>query len=167
MTHLSDQKIGRFMVAVGMVLEQRETGKILVQQRASNFQTGEWEIPYGRIDQFEEIQQAIARELQEETGLTAVKPMRLLRVWHFFRGPESAETELYGFTFHCQTSETDTVLSDEHSAARWVTPKEAIALIQLPGIRADVELFAEWQAKNWQNYQVTFGEYKKPTLYKL
>lgn len=167
MSHTSDKKIGSFMVAVGMVLEDKTTGKILVQQRASNFQTGEWEIPYGRVDQFEELKAAISRELFEETGLTECQPVRLLRVWHFYRGPKSAQTEVYGLTFHCQTSQVDVQMSDEHSAFEWVKPAEAINRIQVPGIKADVQLFAEWQAKKWQNFQVTFGEENKPLEYKL
>lgn len=167
MTHTSDKKIGSFMVAVGMVLENKTTGKILVQQRASNFQTGEWEIPYGRVDQFEELKAAITREIFEETGLTEVTPVRLLRVWHFFRGAKSAQTEVYGLTFHCQTVQTDVNMSDEHSAYAWVEPTEAVSRISVPGIKADVQLFAEWQAKNWQDFQVTFGETDKPLEYKL
>jgi 8-oxo-dGTP pyrophosphatase MutT (NUDIX family) len=139
---MTETKIGRFMVGVGCLLEHTPTGKILcVRRDGSNFQKGEWEITYGRIDQHEELYEALRREAFEETGVTDFEIKRLLRVWHFYRGEKSSETEIFGFTFHCVTDKLDVQLSLEHSEYAWLTPEEALEKISVPGIKMDIELF--------------------------
>lgn len=89
------------MVAVGASIEHAETHKILVIQRTGSldWQAGKWELLYGRIDQFEDAQTGLRREVSEETGITDLEIGQVLRVWHIFRGPEIAENELIGITF--------------------------------------------------------------------
>ena len=50
-----DNPVGRFMVAVGAIIQHRQTKKILLCQRSIDldWHPGEWEIGYGRIAQFE------------------------------------------------------------------------------------------------------------------
>jgi 8-oxo-dGTP diphosphatase len=139
--------IGRFMVAVGAVIEHIPTGKILVIQRTSeqDWHGGEWELLYGRIDQFEDPQSGLRREAQEETGLNDLQINQVLSVWHIFRGPEKAENELVGITFRCTTMEENVVLSEEHVGYRWVTPEEALQLIRVEGIKKDVVKFIKFK----------------------
>lgn len=75
-----------------------------------------WEFPGGRLELGESPEEALARELMEETGLTA-KPLCPLQTWNFFRGED---TQIVGVTFLCKAA-TDTVqLSDEHEAYAWI-----------------------------------------------
>jgi 8-oxo-dGTP diphosphatase len=139
-----ETKIGRYMLGVGCVMEHAPSGKILCLQRdRASFQKGEWELMYGRIDQYEELFEALRREVKEETGLEGFAIKRLLRVWHFYRGEKKAETEIHGFTFHCQIDNQDVNLSSEHSDFRWVDPNEALELIQVDGIKEDVRFFMQ------------------------
>lgn len=139
-----DRKIGQFMVAVGAVIELRGVNKILVTRRASKeIHTGEWEIMYGRIDQFEDLTDALKREIFEETGLENVKVKKLQRIWHIYRGEKSEDTEVYGFTFICESESDQVKLSEEHSEFKWVTVEEALSLIKVPGIRTDVEIYQQ------------------------
>lgn len=135
--------VGRFMVAVGAVIENADLQKILVLKRAESqdWQKNEWEIDYGRIDQFEDPEDGLRRELFEETGLTDISIKTILSVWHIYRGPVAVDNDLIGITYHTVTKEQKVVLSHEHSEYRWVTPDEALQLITVPGIRRDVELF--------------------------
>lgn len=139
--------VGRFMVAAGAVIEHRQTGKLLLIQRAPelDWHPGEWELIYGRIDQFESVQEGLAREVREETGITELEVAATLSVWHIFRGPVTAENEVIGITFRCLTGQTTPQLSSEHIAYRWVTVEEALQLIQVPGIRRDVERYRQLQ----------------------
>ena len=134
------------MLAAGAVIEHAPTGKILVVKReGTDFQKGIWELNYGRIDQHEELEQGLRREIQEETGLTHITIKKLLRVWHFYRGQKLPENELYGFTFYCQTDDDQVRLSAEHSEFRWVTVEEGINLITEVGIRQDLEVFQQYR----------------------
>ncbi|MFA6570034.1 MAG: NUDIX domain-containing protein, partial [Bacteroidota bacterium] len=76
------------MVAGGAVIEQNHTGKILLLQRNSNldWHPSEWEILYGRIDQFEDVTTGLKREVKEEAGLDDIELVDILTVWHIFRG---------------------------------------------------------------------------------
>lgn len=54
-------------------------GKLLLLQRLRNPEAGHWSIPGGKIDFLEPIEDALRREVAEETGLT-LGPLRLLSV---------------------------------------------------------------------------------------
>jgi 8-oxo-dGTP diphosphatase len=145
----SQNPVGRFMVAVGAVIEHTPTGKILVIQRSADqdWHGGEWEIDYGRIDQFEDPIDGLKRELKEETGLTDLTIGSILSVWHILRGTEKLpENDLIGITYACSTNSDQILLSSEHSAYKWVTPEEALGLVTIPGIQRDIKLFAELSA---------------------
>jgi len=139
-----ENPVGRFMVASGALIEQGNTGKILLIQRASHldWHPNEWEIMYGRIDQFEDTESGLKREVREEVGITDLEIVEVLKVWHMFRGSEKiAENELIGVTYHCRTKVLEPVLSDEHQAYKCVSPQEALESVQVDGIRRDIKKF--------------------------
>ena len=134
---------GRFMVAVGAVIEHTPTGNVLLLQRAptSDFEAGLWEDITGRVHQFEEPQAALHREIREECGLT-VQIVKPLTVFHLFRGDPTPDHELIGIVFWCTTSSDRVTLSHEHTDCRWLPPLDAISFVQHPGIKGDYEAFA-------------------------
>jgi 8-oxo-dGTP pyrophosphatase MutT (NUDIX family) len=137
-------KVGQFMIGVGAILEHLESGRILVVRRdGTDFNKGHWEMCYGRIDQHEDVEVALKRELNEELGITKVEIKKLVRVSHFYRGEIAADKEIFVFTFHCQIESDQVTLSPEHSEHQWVTPQEALQLIELPGVKQDIEIFLE------------------------
>ncbi len=131
------------MVAVGAVIENKNTGKILVIQRAGSqdWRGGEWEIDYGRIDQHEDPIDGLRREIKEEVGITDLAVKEVIRVWHMYRGPVSPENDLIGITYFCQTEMTEVILSDEHIAFKWVTAEQALEIIKTEGIREDIQRY--------------------------
>lgn len=138
-----ENPVGRFMVAVGALIEYQHSGKILITQRSHSldWRPGQWEIGYGRIDQFEDTETGLAREVREETGITDLEIGPVLRVWHIYRGPQTAENDLIGITYRCRTNTEKVQLSDEHETYKWVTPTEALEFVTEPGIREDITLF--------------------------
>ncbi len=140
--------IGHFMIGVGGVIEHTPTGKILILRRTSKEHlTNQWELMYGRIDQFEELEEGLRREVKEEAGITDLTIKKMYRIWHIMRGEKKAENDLYGFSFYCQTNNDQVILSPEHSEYRWVTPQEALEYITREGIRQDVEVFIQYKDK--------------------
>ena len=139
-------EIGRTMFGIGALIENVSTNKILVMKRSnhhSDFNQEKWELIYGRKMQFEDVETALRREVKEEIGLDDFSIIKVIRLWHFFRGERQADKEIIGVTFYCQTSMQDFVISDEHSEYRWVTQEEALELISVIGIRQDIQAYKE------------------------
>lgn len=130
------------MVAVGAVIEHVPTGRILLMQRAStaDYAPGLWEDLTGRMKQFEEPEDALRREVREETGLE-IEVVKPIKVFHLYRGERTAENELVGIVFWCTTQSDRVTLSHEHQDYRWVQPREALEIVRDPGIRYDIEAF--------------------------
>jgi mutator protein MutT len=57
-------------VAVGAIVTDAQ-GRVLLIQRGHPPSQGKWTIPGGRVERGETLEQALLRELQAETGLTA------------------------------------------------------------------------------------------------
>ena len=138
----ADRKIGSFMIGVGAIIELKGTNKILIGKRDTHeVHHGEWEITYGRIDHHEDLTVALKREVFEETGITDLKIKTLNRIWHVYRGNKHVDTEIFGFTFVCETEEKNPKMSAEHSQFMWIEPEKAIEMITVPGIKQDLELY--------------------------
>jgi 8-oxo-dGTP pyrophosphatase MutT (NUDIX family) len=101
------------------VYAQRD-GKILILKRAGGEVTGGWYIPGGGHEHGEDLEKTAIRELQEESGLVPDGPLTLIglvpmRVY----GGDAVQAS---YAADCTTGEV--VISDEHSAARWIEPSE-------------------------------------------
>ena len=55
-------------VAVGVIVRQRQI--LLALRNNKQHQGGKWEFPGGKLEQGENVQQALSRELLEEVGIT-------------------------------------------------------------------------------------------------
>ena len=140
---------GRFLAGVGAVI-QRHDGRFLLLRRSEekDFAADVWECVTGRLEQGEGFEDALRREVQEETGLS-VEIDRILDTTHFYRGEAVPENELVGVLFLCATSNAGALrTSDEHDDHRWVTTSEALDLLvsddpSTMWMRGGVELLME------------------------
>lgn len=133
------------MVAVGAVIENRTTGKILLLQRTirSDFFPGVWEVPSGRMKQFEELEEALHRELSEEAGIQEFEIVKPLTVSHFYRGERSAEKECVLIVYWIRTNAETISISAEHDDYRWVPADQALLLAGHPEIKRDIATFIQ------------------------
>ena len=87
------------MVGVGGVIIDQ--GRALLIRRGSEPLLGEWSIPGGTLELGETLEQGVARELLEETGLT-VKVIELIEVFDriYVESTAGASEEKKGPRFH-------------------------------------------------------------------
>lgn len=62
---------------------QRADGTILLVQRGRQPEQGHWGLPGGKVDWMEKVEDAVVREVQEETGLRVAVTRLLCVVDHF------------------------------------------------------------------------------------
>ncbi len=104
---------------------------LALRRSAAGRSPGAWETVHGHIDGREGPVRAAVRELGEETGLEPLRLYNLSRVETFYRHltDEVALIPVFGAI----VDEVATVvLSDEHDAHEWVTPKEAASRYSWP-----------------------------------
>jgi 8-oxo-dGTP diphosphatase len=104
--------ISRFVV--GAVVWKLD--KALILKRAANdFMGGIYELPSGRVEEGEDLIQALHRELYEETGLEVVKETYL----NFFDYLSKSGRKTRQFNYIVETKNSDVRLSDEHEDFAW------------------------------------------------
>ncbi|MFA5925483.1 MAG: NUDIX domain-containing protein [Parcubacteria group bacterium] len=143
-----ENKIGKFLVATGAIVENSTTGKILLLKRSGkkDYSPGIWEYTTGRLHQFEDPEDGLRREVMEETGLE-VEIVKPISIFHIFRGEKIAENELVGIMFWCKTDSEEVIVSEEHSGYAWVTAEEALKMMEKPGMKEDIRAFIKERSK--------------------
>lgn len=73
------------IVHVAVAVIQNKHGQILIAKRPEDsHQGGLWEFPGGKVEQNESVQQALSRELFEETGIKILDSEPLIRIHHCY-----------------------------------------------------------------------------------
>ena len=93
-------------------------GRILVLEQAAGARW--WETPGGTLEPGESPEDAVVREVLEETGVRIESPV-LLRPWSY----ENRRGDVVGCcTYVAAATEGDVILSDEHARFDWLTVEE-------------------------------------------
>ncbi len=107
----------RFRIAVRGLIERDGCFLLLRRTKPARGEMGYWELPGGGLDFGESPEQALRREIDEETGLT-VSIGEPLCVWHHLR---DNAVQIIGMTLRCQLTGGSVKLSDEHDDYAWLT----------------------------------------------
>jgi 8-oxo-dGTP pyrophosphatase MutT (NUDIX family) len=97
--------------------------QFVVLQRASGRGRGFWMVPGGLIEPGESAESAAKRETLEETGLV-VERAEPLRSYRWRQDGDDYIREIT--SFYAKTPNGEVVLSDERTAAAWLTPAEYV-----------------------------------------
>jgi ppGpp synthetase/RelA/SpoT-type nucleotidyltranferase/8-oxo-dGTP pyrophosphatase MutT (NUDIX family) len=114
-----------FSLSVKMLLRD-PAGRYLLLKRspASKNHAGLWELPGGKIDSHEAFDEALIREVREETGLES----RIDRVVGTGTSEIAERTVVYLF-LEGRAASDQVRLSDEHDDHRWLYPDELLAML--------------------------------------
>src|SRR6266852_9428136 len=84
------------ITVVAAVIERSDRRLLIGQRRKGDTSPLKWEFPGGKVQEGETPEVALARELQEELGVTLVKSVELGRVRHHYTGtPEELEIRFF------------------------------------------------------------------------
>ena len=125
----------KFTVAVAYVIEKDGTILMLRRSPLKDHAPGEWETGSGRVEAGETPEEAVHREVREETGLQ-VEIVGPVDTFHFHRG--ASREEVIGITFWCRYAGGEFAMCEEHDRAEWLGFDEAIALLGDNGAAAAV-----------------------------
>lgn len=107
-------------IVVAAVIERSDRRLLIGQRRKDDTSPLKWEFPGGKVRDGEAPEAALARELQEELGVTLVKSVELGRVRHHYAGaPE--ELEIRFFAVSIAESE---LAPTAFEVIAWALPKE-------------------------------------------
>ena len=126
-------------LAVGAVAVHDD--RILLVRRGRGPAAGEWSVPGGRVEAGETLQEAVVREMAEETGLEVVVERFLGWVERIgsgagpATGDEAFHFVILDFVVDVLDPERQPVAGDDAAEVAWV------ALDELPGIRLVSGLF--------------------------
>jgi 8-oxo-dGTP pyrophosphatase MutT (NUDIX family) len=106
--------------------------EILLLKRQMGAMAGQWFLPGGAVERGELPEDAARRELVEETGLDVDGELELVGAYPIW---------VYGgdclqLSYRGRIRDGDVIVSDEHSAARWIDPASMRANLTDPVIEA-------------------------------
>jgi len=108
------------ITVVAAVIERSDRRLLIGQRRKNDTSPLKWEFPGGKVRNGESPEAALARELQEELGVTMLKCTELGRVRHqYAASPEELEIRF----FAAAITESEPV-PRAFEAIAWVLPKE-------------------------------------------
>lgn len=130
----------QFYLAVKGIIRNTE-GKILVLRRSDedDHKPGVWETPGGGIDHEQAPQEALTREILEETGLS----VRVKEPFNVFTFRKDTGEFKVGITFLCDWVSGDVELSHEHSEYRWIDAREFATLESVPSLHEEIATYAK------------------------
>ena len=107
-------------VVVAAVIERSDRRLLIGQRRQNDTSPLKWEFPGGKVQNGEEPESALARELREELGAELVKSVELGRVRHkYAETPEELEIRFYAAAIAAMD-----VIPKTFEKIAWVLPKE-------------------------------------------
>jgi len=108
------------MIVVAAVIERSDRRLLIGQRRANDTSPLKWEFPGGKVKEGETPEEALARELKEELGITLKQSVEMARVQHKYAStPEELEIRF----FAAAILEAQAVPTS-FERIKWVLPKE-------------------------------------------
>jgi len=122
------------VTATGLIARD---GRVLLGKRTSAVRfAGMWDAFGGHLVPCEEPSAALIRELQEELGITVLRP-RFLGIYEDI-DPTSKDLFRHYLFFVTRWSGDPKIANEEHAEVRWFTPEEAEQLNLAPSLKGAI-----------------------------
>ncbi len=105
---------------VAAVIERGDRRILIGQRRHDDSSALKWEFPGGKVRSAETMEEALARELQEELGVTLTKSREIASIRHNY-SPLGGELEIHFFAAQIAEGE---ITPRAFETIAWVLPKE-------------------------------------------
>lgn len=117
---------------------------VLLVRRGNEPSLGRWGLPGGVVELGEGVEDAVVREVEEETGIL-IQPTRLLAIFDsIVRNDEGRVQYHYVLCeYLCEAVGGELHASSDVSDARWVPIKELVSIEMNPGTRRFIEKIAK------------------------
>ncbi|ORT48327.1 7,8-dihydro-8-oxoguanine-triphosphatase [Vibrio sp. qd031] len=115
----------RIHIVAAIIFNPQKTEVFITQRPQDKHKGGYWEFPGGKVEESESVEQAIARELDEEIGIEVTEQNLFEHLHHDY--PDKALT----FDFITVTQFRGTPYGREGQPARWVAI-EQLAQYEFP-----------------------------------
>ncbi len=118
--------------------------RILLVERGREPLKGQWSLPGGAVETGEQLEEAIAREVWEETGLQ-VKPTEIAVIFERILrdGSDAAEYHYVLIDYVCEVLGGTLCAGDDSNCARWFPLSELDELSLTAGTLAVIKKFRE------------------------
>ena len=114
---------------------------LIIKKSAKDINSpNQWEVPGGRKQVGENLEQHIIREVKEEVGLY-IQPKEIFDMWEFSIPVNNEKTTVVAIARFCElTNDTIVITEDEIDNYKWVAIDEKLLDYNLiPGIRKTIE----------------------------
>lgn len=152
MNGVEDPKLEK-NVAIGII---EHNGLILITQRNDEIPLWnlKWEFPGGGIELQETAEQAVRREIREETSLEVTSTEFLGLHSHVWVLENGSKKTVRLHVFYCQVRQPYVQLNEESIQSKWVFPHEVVEHDILAPNRSIMEHMYPWDAQNKKNSSV-------------
>lgn len=100
---------------------------ILLQRQPDKTHGGKWGLPAGKIDEGEDEQTAVVREVFEETGIEIAR-VNLKRLKPLWVENEGSQIEYHSFITELSEPVEVILSNNEHQAYTWVAPEKSLGM---------------------------------------
>ena len=139
--------MNRVRVGVGGIVEDTQ-GRILLLKRSKSPEAGCWSIPGGAIEYGETAENAILRELREETGLTDCTADFIGYTDYILKVEESHWCSLF-FVIRSNSGTAANMEPDKHKSMGWFF-KESVPVELTQNTMCAIKIYKEWNGKELQ-----------------
>lgn len=124
---------GRVLVSAYAVIEAREHQEILFIYEGDTPYHKWWALPGGYVKANETVEQTVAREVEEETGLK-IASTKLIGIYEDFLTENDEPINHVIAAYKVEIAGGRIIFSKEAVAYKWLTVKEALSDAQVPNV---------------------------------